>query len=134
MGGKFIVTDSVRKIEWRITNEIKDIAGYNCRRANAVIMDSVYVVAFYTDQIVPKTGPESFTGLPGMILGVALPHEHITWFAKNVFIRKISNEQLMPPTGGKKVTMTEMQKSLTENPTIKSMGQLGYLFLRNYLL
>jgi GLPGLI family protein len=48
------------------------IAGFNCRRANAMIMDSIYVVAFYTDEILTTGGPESFSGLPGMILGVAL--------------------------------------------------------------
>jgi GLPGLI family protein len=31
-------------------------------------MDSVFIVAFYTDQIVTSGGPESFNELPGMIL------------------------------------------------------------------
>ncbi len=79
-----IIKDSLRKIRWRLTDETRMIENYLCRRANAVIMDSVYVVAYYTDQIIPKSGPESFNGLPGMILGLALPEQHITWFAVNV--------------------------------------------------
>jgi GLPGLI family protein len=71
----FLIQDSVRKINWKITNETRSIAGFDCRRANALIMDSIYVVAFYTDEIVTPGGPESFCGLPGMILGVALPHQ-----------------------------------------------------------
>ncbi len=78
------IQDTLRKIKWRLTGETRIIANYLCRRANALIMDSVYVVAYYTDQIITKSGPESFTGLPGMILGVAIPEEHVTWFATKV--------------------------------------------------
>ena len=81
---EFLVKDSLRKITWKITDETREIAGYPCRRANALIMDSIYVVAFYTDKIPVSGGPESFSGLPGMILGLALPHDHITWFATKV--------------------------------------------------
>src|SRR5690606_39292194 len=63
----YLITDSLRQIQWRFTNESREIAGYECRRANALVLDSIYVVAFYTDQIPVSGGPESFTGLPGMI-------------------------------------------------------------------
>ncbi|HJV20950.1 MAG TPA: GLPGLI family protein [Sediminibacterium sp.] len=79
-----MISDSIIKIQWKLTDETREIAGYTCRRANALIRDSVYVVAFYTDAIIPKSGPELFVGLPGMILGVALPHYHISYFAKTV--------------------------------------------------
>lgn len=100
----YLVKDSTRKINWKITDEVRNIAGYDCRRANAVIMDSIYVVAFYTDLIPVSGGPESFSGLPGMILGVALPYEHITWFATKVTETPITEEKLKAPTKGKAVT------------------------------
>ncbi|MEO6159503.1 MAG: GLPGLI family protein [Pelobium sp.] len=97
----FIVKDSVRKIDWKITSEVREIAGYNCRRANALIMDSVYVVAFYTDEIPVSGGPESFTGLPGMILGVALPNEHITWFATKITDVPVADKEFVVPDNKK---------------------------------
>lgn len=97
----FLVKDSLRKINWKITSEVRDIAGFNCRRANAIIMDSVYVVAFYTDEIPVSGGPESFNGLPGMILGVALPYEHITWFATKVSEITVDPKDLNPPVSKK---------------------------------
>lgn len=97
----FLIKDSTRKINWKLTSEMRDIAGYECRRANAIIMDSVYVVAFYTDKIPVSGGPESFTGLPGMILGVALPHENITWFAKTVTDKAVPASEIKPPAKGK---------------------------------
>src|ERR1700733_3300010 len=85
----FLVDDSLRKIRWKITDETRTIAGLECRRANAVIMDSIYVVAFYTDEIISSGGPESFSGLPGMILEIALPHQHVTWTATRVQAVKV---------------------------------------------
>jgi GLPGLI family protein len=98
---KFLVKDSIRNINWKITDENREIAGYPCRRANAIIMDSIYVVAFYTDQIPVSGGPESFNGLPGMILGVALPHENVSWFATSVTDRGVLPKELASPTKGK---------------------------------
>jgi len=97
----YLVKDSVRKINWKITDEVRNIAGYDCRRANALIMDSIYVVAFYTDVIPVSGGPESFTGLPGMILGVALPYEHITWFATEVLDQPVPADKMKAPVKGK---------------------------------
>jgi len=99
----FLVKDSLRKINWKVTDEKREIAGFQCRRANAVIMDSIYVVAFYTEEIAVPGGPESFTGLPGMILGVALPHDNITWFATKVTDVSIPPAKLASPVKGKPV-------------------------------
>ncbi len=99
----FLVTESPRKINWKITDETRDIAGYTCRRANAIIMDSVYVVAFYTNEITVSGGPESFSGLPGMILGVALPHDNVSWFATKVIDSTLPPSAVAPPKKGKPV-------------------------------
>lgn len=119
----FLVTDSTRQINWKITNEKREIAGINCRRANAVIMDSVYVVAFYTDDIVTPGGPESFHGLPGMILGVALPYDHTTWFATKVSSEVNPAKDLMPPAKGQKMTNKTYIEHL--GSALKNWGNRG---------
>jgi GLPGLI family protein len=98
---KFLVKDSIRKIKWKITDETREIAGYTCRRANGIMLDSIYVVAFYTTEIPVSGGPESFNGLPGMILGVALPHENVTWFATKVTDTSLPPNTVVPPKKGK---------------------------------
>ena len=50
----------LEKIEWKITNDERVIAGLDCRKAVGRIMDSVYVIAFYSEQILVSGGPESF--------------------------------------------------------------------------
>ena len=100
-GELFLVKDSTRKIKWKITDETREIAGYHCRRANAIMMDSIYVVAFYTADIPVSGRPESFNGLPGMILGVALPHENLSWCATKVTDMSLAPNTVAPPKKGK---------------------------------
>lgn len=119
----FLVKDKLRNIKWRYTGETREIAGYPCRRANAVIMDSIYVVAFYTDKIHVAGGPESFTGLPGMILGIALPYEHVTWFATKVTDTTVPVNTITPPNKGKTVTNLELREFLQQKT--KTWGATG---------
>jgi GLPGLI family protein len=128
----YLVKDSIRNIRWKITDETRKIAGFDCRRANAIIMDSIYVVAFYTDAIITPGGPESFSGLPGMILGVALPHEHITWFATKVLVDDIKEEALKPPTKGKSTDTKEMKEDITK--IMGRWGNYGQVYIKAIML
>lgn len=128
----FLLRDSTRKISWKITNETREIAGYSCRRANAIVLDSIYVVAFYTDKIPVSGGPESFTGLPGMILGVALPHENITWFATKVTDTPVAANTLIPPKKGKSTDMKGLVTTLQD--ALKRWGDYAQYALKAFLL
>jgi GLPGLI family protein len=129
---QFLVKDTVRKINWKITDEMREIAGYNCRRANAVVMDSIYVVAFYSDEIPVSGGPESFSGLPGMILGLALPHENVTWFATKVTDVTIPESSLKIPTKGKPVNNKGL--STTLKSALKNWGEYAQIYYKTFLL
>ncbi|PWT99806.1 MAG: GLPGLI family protein [Bacteroidetes bacterium] len=128
----FLVQDSVRKIDWRITMDTRTIAGFSCRKAVGKIMDSVYVIAFYTDQILTSGGPESFAGLPGMILGVAIPRINTTWFATKLELVQVKPEDLAPPKKGKKVNTKELQEQL-KGP-MKDWGKWGQRNIWNIMI
>lgn len=124
----FLIDDTARAIQWKITDEMRTIAGFECRRANALIMDSVYVVAFYTESILPSGGPESFTGLPGMIMGIAIPHEHITWFATKVYTETIPEASVKAPAKGKRISNENLLATLQDR--MKDWGK----WARRYIL
>ena len=109
---KFNVTDSMRVLKWVIKDEIRTIANYKCRKAVSKICDSVYVVAFYTDDIMVSGGPEMFSGLPGMILELAIPRLYTTWVATKVEITPPREEELAFKEDGKKVTQKELEEQL----------------------
>ncbi len=119
----YLIQDSVRKLEWKISDETRTIAGFECRKAVARICDSVYVVAFYTDEILVSGGPESFSGLPGMILGLALPRLYTTWFATKVLLVEPTNADLAAPTRGKKISQKSLETTLQSS--LKDWGKEG---------
>lgn len=106
---KFLLEDSLLNIEWRITDETRTIAGFDCRKAVGKMFDSLYVVAFYTDQIVTPAGPEQYNGLPGTILGLAFPRFYTTWFATKVELVQPKPEEMKPPvTKATKINRKEL--------------------------
>lgn len=128
----YIIQDSLRQLEWRITDETRTIAGFECKKAVTRICDSVYVVAFYTDQILVNSGPESFSGLPGMILGLAVPRLHTTWFATKVELIEPTPAQLSPTQKGKKASWQQVSADL--NRAMKDWGRGADRILWNALL
>ena len=119
----YLLQDTVGKIQWKISEELRTIAGFECRKAVAVICDSVYVVAFYTDEIPVTGGPESFNGLPGMILGLAIPRLYTTWFATKVELIEPKPTDFAIPSRGKKITNHNLQTLLQKS--LKDWGKQG---------
>ncbi|OQP58146.1 hypothetical protein A3860_07410 [Niastella vici] len=116
----YLLADSVRPIKWKIENEIRKIAGFDCRKAIGVIHDSVYVVAFYCPEIVPQGGPEFFSGLPGMILGLAIPREFTTWFATKVELA--DDTKIAPPVVKKSKPHTKKELAAILSKKYKEVG------------
>lgn len=122
---QFLIRDSLHRFRWKILPETRTVAGYECRKAVTTICDSVVVVAFYTDEIIPSTGPESFNGLPGMILEVAIPRLYTTWVATRVEALPAREEaRLTAPKKGKGSTTQEVTKAIQQG--IKSWGEKYY--------
>lgn len=128
----FLILDSLRHAEWKIKNDFREIAGFNCRRATTIIMDSVFVVAFYTDEITVPGGPESFSGLPGMILGLVINRIHTSWYATKIEANPVDTKQITPPTKGDKTTEVQLKEEL--NKLMKNWGEYGQRNLWNILI
>jgi GLPGLI family protein len=120
----FLISDSLDNIDWRMSDEMRTIAGMECRKAVGKICDSVYVVAFYTDEIPVSGGPESFHGLPGMILGLAIPRLHTTWFATKIQLAAPVAKDFEVSTRGTTKT-DEAKLKNTLKSSLKDWGKFG---------
>ena len=118
----YLIEDSMKQYTWKISDEVRTIAGYLCRKATTQINDSVVVVAFYSTQIMVSGGPESFNGLPGMILGIAIPRLYTTWFATSVEI--LQQEELVPPDKGRRVDEAGFKKVFRNNTPMMSKNAI----------
>ncbi len=113
-GSTFTVKDSVPNIKWKLDNEVRIIAGYTCRKATGVILDSVYIFAFYTDEIVTPAGPSSISGLPGIILGLTIPRLYSSWIATKVTPGIANISVLKPATAKKTYSRVELLTALKD--------------------
>lgn len=119
---EFLLSDSTKVSKWKFEPETRTIAGFECKKAITRICDSVVVVAFYTDQIITPGGPESFNGLPGMILGLAIPRLYTTWFATKLENISAADEaKIAAPAKGKKANTNDMIAKVAEG--IKNWGE-----------
>lgn len=120
---KYLLQDSIKNIDWRITSDTRDIAGFECRKAIGKVMDSIYVIAYYTDQITVSGGPNGFVGLPGMVLGVAIPRLNTTWFATKLELVDVKESDLTQPIKGKKTNYKDLMQQLKKST--KDWGKYG---------
>lgn len=128
----FLLEDSLLKIKWKITPDVRNIAGYDCRKAVGILHDSIAVFAFYTDELMISGGPEGINGLPGMILGMGIPRLHCTWFATKVEVFDINMNKVTPATKGKKTDRVTMEKTLKK--LAAEWGTYGSKTMLNFII
>lgn len=125
MDRSYIVTDSVKKLNWKLTDETRQILTYTARKAVAhrevqrpqitvengemkrtVINDTVNVVAWFTTDIPVPVGPELQAQLPGAILELDINNGQTVYKATEVS-PKVNANKIKEPKDGKKVTAAE---------------------------
>lgn len=131
---KIILKDSLQQITWRFTNEYRNIAGYECRRVNGATADSLYVIAFYSDQIPLSAGPALISGLPGMVLGLVIPEMHINYWARNVEFTVDNVPSQWRDKKSKPMSMQDFLKTMGNNRFFGGGAAAGSSQLRRNLL
>ncbi|MFH2094314.1 MAG: GLPGLI family protein, partial [Bacteroidota bacterium] len=70
-GKLYVIEDSIHNQNWKIRNDVREIAGHICM--NAYWRDTIKmndVMAWFALDIPVSAGPESYGGLPGLILEI----------------------------------------------------------------
>ena len=82
---EYVVQDSIQCQNWKIKNDIKEIAGRICM--NAYCYDSLKmkeVIAWFALDLPIPIGPEKYCGLPGMILEVNEANGAVVYTATSI--------------------------------------------------
>jgi GLPGLI family protein len=148
---KFIVTDSVRKLSWKITGETKTILGHVCQQAIAQrtgmrsqttmengkierreVNDTTNIVAWFTTEIPVSAGPDVQGQLPGLILALDINNGRTVYRALQIET-KADIATIKEPTKGKKVTPDEFTKErdkMMEEMQKNNQGNGGRTIIR----
>lgn len=134
--GKTFLIEGGEPIEWKMTSEMKMIAGYQCMKAT-YMKDTIPVIAWFTPQIPLSLGPNEYAGLPGLVLSVDINEGRRSIVATNVEMRSLTEEEtIVAPNKGKKVTREEFRKiQLEKMEEMREMnggsGRGGAFIIRN---
>jgi len=120
---EFLVEDTISKLTWINSDEVKTVLGRNTRKATAErigtrrqvtmengqmkseqVPDSATITAWYTTDFPVQAGPQDFSGqLPGLILELSVNNGRTVYKAVELSA-KVNASKIKPPRGGKKVT------------------------------
>lgn len=103
MGKMFLITDTLKQSDWKITGEEKSVSGFICQRAE-LMTDKDTIVVWFAPQLAISTGPSGFGGLPGLIVSVTMDNGNLTINASKIIKREIRKKEIKAPTKGKEIT------------------------------
>jgi len=137
MERKFIVTDSIHKLDWKLSGETQTLLGHVCQKATTQrvgkrnqmtmdngkmerkeIADTSNIVAWFTTDIPVPAGPEVQGQLPGLILALDVNNGRMVYNAIELSA-KADVASIKEPVKGKKVTPDEYVKE-----TAKMMDEM----------
>jgi len=110
---EYVIQDSLVCQQWKIKNDMKEIAGRICM--NASFYDSVKgkeVIAWFALDLPIPIGPDRYCGLPGMILEVNEAKGAVVYTATTILLSD-EKVEVTKPTVKKKV------KNISNNEYIK---------------
>ena len=79
----FLVEELIPEQQWTLTDETKEILGYQCKSAKCSFRGREYT-AYYTDEIPVSNGPWKFGGLPGFIMEVRDADNHYSFICVGI--------------------------------------------------
>ena len=105
LGKTYIIDDSLHAPVWKIGNQIKEVAGYICMRADTEDpIKKQKITAWFAQDIPVSAGPERVNGLPGLILELDVNEGDVVIEAVSVAFRPLTPADLkMPKLKGKKI-------------------------------
>ncbi len=114
-GGRFLIKDYLKNINWKLLKETKKIGKYNCNKATTiklVVNDKgtfrKKVIAWYAPEIPVSFGPIGYGGLPGLILELDIENES-NFLAKKIELNFKKEIIIKKPTKGKLVSQKEFE-------------------------
>ncbi len=112
---KYLIEDTLRRINWKLeSTDTRAILGYTCKKATMTGRDGTTVVAWYAEDIQSSSGPESFGGLPGLILELNMNDAEIVFTTREIVGKDFDKSIVKAPTEGKKITRAAFQKIMEE--------------------
>jgi len=107
---QYVIQDSMVCQQWKIKNDMKDIAGHICM--NASFYDTIKekeVIAWFALDLPVPIGPNKYCGLPGMILEINEANGAVIYTATSVVLTNEKIEIEKPVVKKKRKTINQQE-------------------------
>ncbi|RDB06780.1 GLPGLI family protein [Runella aurantiaca] len=116
LGKTYLLEDSLMTYNWRIQNQIKDVAGYVCMKAETFDpIKNHKITAWFAQDIPVPAGPERYFGLPGLILELDINDGDVIVAAQKVELKNVDKELALPKMKGKKIKNNDYDQMLKKH-------------------
>ncbi|WP_413532469.1 GLPGLI family protein [Empedobacter brevis] len=112
-GKKYIVYDKINDLDWKITNESKEILGYRAQKATANFDNRIFV-AWFIPELKTDLMLINFKSPGGLVLDLEITYEDEMGKYFGIYkansIKEKSKYKFIIPTKGSKVSLSELDK------------------------
>lgn len=108
-GKKFLINGEMTDLKWKMTGQTKQVGDYFCQKA--IYQDSTQDIVVWFSPMIPVTaGPDSYGGLPGMILYVNINDGERIITAIDIKQKEIDPAAIVKPTEGEVISKEDFEK------------------------
>lgn len=115
-GQDIILQDNLPEYPWKLEKETKNILDISVRKATALLNDFTEITAWYSPNLPAKHGPETYGGLPGLILELEIRTDYGDILEVKRYTAteiEVKNKELKTPPlskKGKRMSLKEYQE------------------------
>jgi len=102
LGRSFIISDTLRTVDWIVLDESREIGGMKCQKAKASVHGREYE-AWFSGEIPLPYGPWKLQGLPGLILEARSTDGSVSFEFKEIQPALGEEQKIAPPAKGQKI-------------------------------
>jgi GLPGLI family protein len=129
VGKNYLIEDEIQPIEWKIQNDLKEIAGHICMKAvTEDTLKNQKIVAWFAQDIPIKAGPDRFNGLPGMILEIDINDGAMMITANKINLKKLTTELDLPKKIKSKKIKNEAYLNLVKQVILEKRKEEAFPF------
>ncbi|MEM6646535.1 MAG: GLPGLI family protein [Bacteroidota bacterium] len=128
LGRTFLISGDAHTLPWRLTDERSEFLGYVAQKAVAT-RDTTTIEAWFTPEIPVPAGPNSYGGLPGLILVLTIDDGRTTYVAEEVTLAALE-EPIEAPKKGREVSSAEFKQIVEEKMKEMQSGGTGTFIIR----
>jgi GLPGLI family protein len=134
LGKTYLVRDSIARPNWKILNDMKDVAGHICM--NATFTDTLRkqtILAWFALDMPVSTGPDRYCGLPGLILEIDINDGAFVLTADKIDLKPLTTELAIPEKlKGKKIKLAEYNELIANQIKERKANEEPWFWMIRY--